>query len=73
MLFKKANATRCEDDPGLDEAVEEDAPETSHPVAVNTFDKLTRLHGQIQHQLAAQDALLQKLLREDGALAGDVL
>mmetsp|Transcript_63523 Transcript_63523/g.184198 ORF Transcript_63523/g.184198 Transcript_63523/m.184198 type:complete len:123 (+) Transcript_63523:136-504(+) len=41
-------------------------PETSHPVAVNAFDKLTHLHGQIQQQLAAQETLIQQLLNDCG-------
>mmetsp|Transcript_80960 Transcript_80960/g.262370 ORF Transcript_80960/g.262370 Transcript_80960/m.262370 type:complete len:122 (-) Transcript_80960:88-453(-) len=46
----------------------DDAPETTHPVAVNAFDKLTHLHSQIQHQLAAQESLIHKLLQDGDSM-----
>lgn len=49
--------------------VEEDGcPETSHPVAINTFDKLTQIHLEIQAQLHLQESLIQGLLKEGDSL-----
>eukprot|EP00931_Biecheleriopsis_adriatica_P056974 TRINITY_DN33795_c0_g1_i1.p1 TRINITY_DN33795_c0_g1~~TRINITY_DN33795_c0_g1_i1.p1 ORF type:complete len:132 (+),score=29.25 TRINITY_DN33795_c0_g1_i1:32-397(+) len=55
---------------GLDNFVNElgeekpDIPETSHPVGVNTFDKLTHIHSQIHKQLSKQELLIHQLLRD---------
>jgi len=53
--------TKGEEDVGF---TVEMAPETSHPVAINTFDKLTQLHMQIHHQLVLQERLIQSLLTD---------
>lgn len=44
---------------------EADSPETTHPVAVNSFDKLTRIHTQIHKQLEKQELLIAQLLQDD--------
>mmetsp|Transcript_32381 Transcript_32381/g.75188 ORF Transcript_32381/g.75188 Transcript_32381/m.75188 type:complete len:128 (-) Transcript_32381:75-458(-) len=46
----------------------EAAGKGQHPVGVNTFDKLTHIHGQIQQQLAEQELLIHKLLQEGDSL-----
>eukprot|EP00435_Cladocopium_sp_Y103_P009870 s2832_g2.t1 len=45
--------------------LEADSPETTHPVAVNSFDKLTRIHTQIHKQLEKQELLIAQLLQDD--------
>eukprot|EP00403_Amphidinium_massartii_P016493 CAMPEP_0178420666 /NCGR_PEP_ID=MMETSP0689_2-20121128/26250_1 /TAXON_ID=160604 /ORGANISM="Amphidinium massartii, Strain CS-259" /LENGTH=118 /DNA_ID=CAMNT_0020042155 /DNA_START=44 /DNA_END=400 /DNA_ORIENTATION=+ len=65
-------ATRYEEgsggSPPADSAFEQslgEDPETCHPVAVNTYDRLTRIHAEIQDQLAKQENLVRELLGED--------
>mmetsp|Transcript_99890 Transcript_99890/g.223872 ORF Transcript_99890/g.223872 Transcript_99890/m.223872 type:complete len:130 (-) Transcript_99890:132-521(-) len=56
-------------DPGPDSLVDViDQPTAAQPVGVNTFDKLTHIHGQIQQHLAEQEMLIHKLLQEGDAL-----
>eukprot|EP00434_Breviolum_minutum_P029922 symbB.v1.2.026457.t1/scaffold2647.1/size76802/2 len=42
-----------------------ETPETTHPVAVNSFDKLTRIHTQIHKHLEKQEMLIAQLLQDD--------
>mmetsp|Transcript_22218 Transcript_22218/g.52889 ORF Transcript_22218/g.52889 Transcript_22218/m.52889 type:complete len:111 (+) Transcript_22218:52-384(+) len=47
---------------------ETDSPETAHPVAINTFDKLTHIHAQIHKQLEKQEMLVAHLLQDGEGL-----
>lgn len=64
----RADAGFGEEDIDVVEMCFDDPPETSHPVGVNTFDKLTHIHAQIHIQLAKQEALIQKLLQDGEGL-----
>mmetsp|Transcript_152254 Transcript_152254/g.283675 ORF Transcript_152254/g.283675 Transcript_152254/m.283675 type:complete len:226 (-) Transcript_152254:32-709(-) len=57
-----------EEDAEFEGTAVEDCPETSHPVAMNTFDKLTQIHLEIHQQLALQESIIQGLLKEGDAL-----
>eukprot|EP00930_Biecheleria_cincta_P029749 TRINITY_DN20661_c0_g1_i1.p1 TRINITY_DN20661_c0_g1~~TRINITY_DN20661_c0_g1_i1.p1 ORF type:complete len:131 (+),score=23.25 TRINITY_DN20661_c0_g1_i1:34-426(+) len=74
--FAQCSEEACGSLRGPDEGDEAD-PETTHPVAVNTFDKLTHIHSQIHKQLSRQELLIQQLLRDgegfDAAFEGPVV
>ncbi|CAK9029900.1 Uncharacterized protein SCF082_LOCUS18987 [Durusdinium trenchii] len=54
-----------------DYRTEADSPETTHPVAVNAFDKLTRIHTQIHKHLEKQEMLIAQLLHDGEGLSAE--